>query len=352
MQTATGEWWGFSMMDFNSVGRLPGLSPVTWKDGWPYFGLPGNLTRTPRTWVKPNTGQSRGRLRPTSATTSSPGRRSRTSGSGTTSPDASWSLSERPGFLRLHSLPAPDFLPRAQHAHPALDRPRSQPTAALDVSGMKPGDVAGLALLNLPYAWIGRPARGRRPRRSSSSTRLTGQTQQVPFRGPRVWLRARCDFLTETARFSYSTDGETFTTLGGDFTLVFQLKTFQGVRYALFHYNDRGAPGGSADFDRFTVREPHPRGLMRPIPLGQTVSMSVFGGGPALAVGGETRFQVLDRGTGRVALRGVAGFLSVSSSDGAGTVALRAGEPGEGETFQWTENVYGDVMLLSLATHR
>jgi xylan 1,4-beta-xylosidase len=135
--------------------------------------------------------------------------------------------------------------------------------------------------------------------------------------------------------------------------LVFQLKTFQGVRYALFHYNDRGSPGGSADFDRFTVREPHPRELMRPIPLGQTVSMSVFGGGPALAVGGETPFQVLDRGTGRVALRGVAGFLSVfSSSDGAGTVALRAGEPGEGETFQWTENVYGDVMLLSLATHR
>ena len=54
--TPAGEWWGFSMMDANSVGRLTGLSPVTWKDGWPYFGLPGNLGRTPRTWVKPNTG--------------------------------------------------------------------------------------------------------------------------------------------------------------------------------------------------------------------------------------------------------------------------------------------------------
>jgi xylan 1,4-beta-xylosidase len=266
--------------------------------------------------------------------------------------DASWSLSERPGFLRLRSLPASDFF----HARNTLTQrsigPESQPTVALDVSGMKPGDVAGLGLLSLPYAWIGL-------RRENEGLvleqvdQLTGQTQQVPFRGPRVWLRAHCDFLTETARFSYSADGETFTTLGSDFVFVFQLKTFQGVRYALFHYNDRGSPGGSADFDRFTVREPHPRELMRPIPLGQTVSMSVFGGGPALAVGGETPFQVLDRGTGRVALRGVAGFLSVfSSSDGAGTVALRAGEPGEGETFQWTENVYGDVMLLSLTTHR
>jgi beta-xylosidase len=56
VSTLTGEWWGFSMMDVNSVGRLTCLSPVTWRDGWPYFGLPGNLKRTPRTWVKPNAG--------------------------------------------------------------------------------------------------------------------------------------------------------------------------------------------------------------------------------------------------------------------------------------------------------
>ncbi|HWA27979.1 MAG TPA: glycoside hydrolase 43 family protein, partial [Lacunisphaera sp.] len=54
VQTPAGEWWGWSMMDHNSVGRLTCLSPVTWQDGWPYFGLPGNLQRTPRTWVKPN----------------------------------------------------------------------------------------------------------------------------------------------------------------------------------------------------------------------------------------------------------------------------------------------------------
>ncbi len=56
VQTAQGAWWGFSMTDFNSLGRLTGLSPVTWQDGWPYFGLPGNLGRTPRTWVKPAIG--------------------------------------------------------------------------------------------------------------------------------------------------------------------------------------------------------------------------------------------------------------------------------------------------------
>src|SRR5436305_553291 len=48
--------WGFSMQGHNSVGRLTCLSPVTWADGWPYFGLPGNLKRSPSIWVKPNTG--------------------------------------------------------------------------------------------------------------------------------------------------------------------------------------------------------------------------------------------------------------------------------------------------------
>ena len=56
VDTPAGEWWGFSMMDANSVGRLTALSPVTWTDGWPYFGLPKNLGRSPRTWVKPRTG--------------------------------------------------------------------------------------------------------------------------------------------------------------------------------------------------------------------------------------------------------------------------------------------------------
>jgi xylan 1,4-beta-xylosidase len=52
-----GDWWGFSMMDFNLVGRTTFLSPVTWHEGWPYFGLPGNLGRSPRTWTKPNLGK-------------------------------------------------------------------------------------------------------------------------------------------------------------------------------------------------------------------------------------------------------------------------------------------------------
>jgi beta-xylosidase len=352
VETPTGEWWGFSMMDFNSVGRLLGLSPVTWKDGWPYFGLPGNLGRTPRTWVKPNTGRGSPPSAPYKRNDEFSGPKLANVWQWNHVPvNASWSLSERPGFLRLSSLPAPDFFGARNTLTQRSIGPESEPTLALDASGLKPGDVAGLGLLNLPYAWIG-------VRREAEGFVLeqfdqrTGETARVPLRSPRVSLRAHCDFLTEKARFSYSADGETFTPFGRDVVLIFQLKTFQGVRYSIFHYNDRGASGGFADFDRFEVREPHPRGLMRAIPFGQTVTMSGFDGGGALAVGGETRFQVLDRGRGRVALRAGAGFLSVGPTGASGAATLRSGEPGDRETFQWTENVYGDVMLLSLATHR
>jgi len=33
IDTPSGEWWGFSMQDHNSVGRLTSLSPVTWQNG-------------------------------------------------------------------------------------------------------------------------------------------------------------------------------------------------------------------------------------------------------------------------------------------------------------------------------
>jgi hypothetical protein len=191
---------------------------------------------------------------------------------------------------------------------------------------------------------------------------------RVPLKETRLWLRAHCDFLTEKARFSYSMDGKTFEPLGGEFTMVFQLKTFQGIRYSLFHYHTGGGEGGYADFDRLTVDEPHPRGLMKPIPFGKKITLSVFGGGPMLVVkdgrlwavpsldrlanGSTAQFKVVDRRLGRVALQGGDKFVSVAAPGGKGQVTLRAGRPTDAETFQWTENVYGDLILLSLATHR
>jgi xylan 1,4-beta-xylosidase len=353
VQTPSGEWWGFSMMDANSVGRLTALSPVTWKDGWPYFGLPGNLGRTPRVWVKPKTSSPSAPRAPYQRSDAFSGPRLANVWQWNhLSDDTKWSLTERHGFLRLHSMPAADFWTARNTLTQRAVGPRSTATTVLDAAGMREKDVAGLALLNRPYAWIG-------VRRSANGLalqqydQLAGSTVEAPVHGERVWLRVESDFLTEHSRFSYSADGKQWTRLGNAFTTAFQLKTFQGVRFALFHYNTGDAAGGVADFDRMDVHEPNPRGLMEPIPTGRTITLRAAGRETPFSVDGQDRFTVVDRRLGRVALRSGASYVSVSrTSDSTSTVRLRAVTPGENETFQWMETMYGDIVLMSLATNR
>src|SRR5450759_1800220 len=54
--TPSGEWWCTIMSDHGSAGRMISLVPVTWDEGFPLIGLPGNLRKAPNTWIKPNTG--------------------------------------------------------------------------------------------------------------------------------------------------------------------------------------------------------------------------------------------------------------------------------------------------------
>ena len=371
VDTPKGQWWGFSMMDYNSVGRLTCLSPVTWQDGWPYFGLPGNLGRTPRTWVKPDTGHSSPPSAPYQRNDDFNASRLADIWQWNHYPDDNkWSLSERPGCLRLHSLPSPDFWNARNTLTQRAIGPESSPTAELDTAGLKPGDIAGLALLSYPYAWIGvsRSSAGFELRQFDQTT---GKATSVPFAGGHVWLRAHCDFLTEKATFSYSIDGKTYQPLGGEFTMIFQGRTFEGVRYALFNYNVGGTPGGYADFDRFTVDEPRPSGFTRPIPFGRTIVLKDLCGGTVLAVKNgalaavpatdplarttAAQFKVEDRKLGRISLRSIAdGRVITAAGIGAsGRVSLSSARAGDdSQAFQWTEMPRGDLLLLSLASHR
>ena len=56
VDTPSGEWWSVIMSDHGSAGRMVALVPITWDDGFPLIGLPGNLRKAPNTWIKPNTG--------------------------------------------------------------------------------------------------------------------------------------------------------------------------------------------------------------------------------------------------------------------------------------------------------
>jgi xylan 1,4-beta-xylosidase len=370
VQIQSGEWWGWSMLDYNSVGRVVALSPVTWQDDWPFLGLPGNLTRSPRTWVKPNTGFS-------SIPAATFERDDDFSGPALKNVwqwnhvpvETKWSLKERTGYLRLYSLPSESFW----HARNSLTQrgigPESYAVTELDVSGLQAGDIAGLALLNLPYAWIG-IVKNEKGHMLQFYNQQEQKHIQVETDKKTIWLRAFCNFDTDIGKLSYSFDGVNFLEIGGEIIMPYQLRTFQGVRYALFNFNTNGKEGGYADFNSFEVTEPRCKGLTRPIPYNQVIMFRSIADSTVLVnwrnhvrpvdansrftEGKAAHFRVLDRGNGRIALQSVAtgGVVTVKGGAGLAEVRLEAMDQGEASVFQWVDMLKGDLMLMSLYSHR
>lgn len=370
VDTPAGEWWAVSMTDQNSLGRLTALSPITWQDGWPYFGLPGNLLRTPRTWTKPTTSESSPIRAPyqRNDTFDGPDLANVWQWNHVPVPEA-WSLTARPGFLRLQSLPATDFWFARNTLTQRAVGPESVATVIVDPAGLQPGDHGGLALVNYPYATLGISRDGdghltvvRRDQNRDDPVRLS-----LPADTPHIWLRAHCNFDTEQAVLSTSTDGEAFTPVGEPFTTVFQLQTFQGVRYGLFNYHTAGQTGGHLDFESFTLDEPRAK---RSIPFGREITLTSRAEDAVLGVwrgrlrlypadapeaqSDVARFRVIDRGQGRVALQSVStsGYVTVTGLGGPADVKVLPRLDETGAVFQWNHMMQGDVLLMSLVTNR
>src|SRR4029079_17165734 len=72
------------------------------------------------------------------------------------------------------------------------------------------------------------------------------------------------------------------------------------------------------------------------------------------AQGNTSHFLVLDRGSGRVALQSIAdsGFVTVKNDGGMAEVRIEKREQGDASLFQWVDMLQGDLMLMSLVTHR
>ena len=370
------------MSDHGSAGRMVNLVPITWDNGFPLIGLPGNLRKAPNTWIKPNTGFIQapkptyvwddnfdsGKLNPHWQWNHVPD-------------DSKWSLTEKPGVLRLHSLSASNLWTARNSVCQRPPGPESIMTVELDTTGLVAGDNAGLALLSTPYAGISvvRTTEGKTLQMFQGVGRRGGfggggaavSPTNAPVIGStnppsHLWLRVHCNFDTDEAVFSWSADGKEFTPLGSPFKTIFQLTTFQGVRPALFNFNTTGQPGGYADFDNYTCEEPRARGIEREIPLGKTITLTSGADGSILwadtksnllvnvtAVEGEnSRFQVIDLGLGRVAFKASNGrFVSVAE-DGVTLKNLTSNKPGTAETFQWINLIRGDTMFMSLVNHR
>lgn len=367
VQLENGDWWGFSMLDFLAVGRTTCLSPVTWVDGWPYFGLPGNLGRSPRTWFKPAVSNSvkphapydrcddfdGGKLKPVWQWNHLPD-------------DDKWSL--RKGKLRLNTSPAKDLYWARNTLTQRGIGPVSISTVTLDAAHLKDGDIAGLALLNIPYEWVGVEMRDGK-RFLSYYDLGCDSTIEKRLPSDKVFLRVTGDFEHEWAQFSFSTDGETYQEIGQRVVVPYQTKTFQGARVSLFAFNRKGKKGGYAEFDDFTVEEPL-ADRSGNIPTGKTICVTNLANGHRMQAhdrrmvlsvwqgdsdyeSDNCRFLVHDRGNGKVVLEAAngKGFVSVYGRGLSGDLRLSPCETDDC-LFMWQDMLHNQFMLLSLKTNR
>jgi beta-xylosidase len=136
--------------------------------------------------------------------------------------------------------------------------PECAGTTAIEVSNMKDGDFAGLALLQKQYGLVGvkRDGEANSLVMISAKSGLPVEVQSVPLTQRTVHLKAACDFKNraDTARFFYSLDGKSWTSIGSELKMAYTLPHFMGYRFGLFNYATKTA-GGFADFDYFRVSD-------------------------------------------------------------------------------------------------
>lgn len=266
VQTQSGAWYYLAFVDAYPGGRMPVLAPVSWtSDGWPVVQLvnggwgasyPQPALPAPPRQVTPMTG-----VDTFDGTTLKP------RWEWNHNPDPSkWSVGD--GLtLRTATVTADLYWARNTLTH-RIQGPTSTATVDFDVSTMRDGDRAGLALLRDSSAWIGVKRDGGATRvvmvngltmDGSWNTTGTGvEVASAPLAGNRVRLRANADIRPGSARpavFSYSTDGSAFVRLGPAFSMGNDWRFFMGYRFALFNHATRTL-GGSVRATRFELSVP------------------------------------------------------------------------------------------------
>ncbi|MHC5905567.1 glycoside hydrolase family 43 protein [Streptomyces sp. S6] len=266
VQTQSGAWYYLAFVDAYPGGRVPVLAPVTWtSDGWPVLQLVNGAWGT--SYPSPSLPTPPRQVTPMIGVDTFDGTTLKPKWEWNHNPDnTKWSVNNG---LTLSTATVTDDLYWARNTltH-RIQGPSSTATATLDITAMRDGDRAGLALLRDSSAWIG-------VKREGTATRLvmvngltmdgnwntTGkgtEVASVTVTSNRLWLRANADIRPGAARpgtFSYSLDGTTFTRLGPAFSMGNAWQFFMGYRFALFNHATR-ALGGSVRVSRFEVAVP------------------------------------------------------------------------------------------------
>ena len=246
-----GRWYAMLFQDHEAVGRVPVLTECRWEDGWPILGNAEGKVSPVMAYPLPDSGER-------TALTVSDDFSNPTLGitwQWNHNPDNSlWSLTEREGWLRLRTGKTVENIFDARNTLTQRTfGPRCLGTVRIDASHLRDGDHAGLG------AFCSDPGTVEVVKEDGKlyvvMTDRLEQKARILLKETIVDLRMQCDFTTDTATFSYSTDnGRSWKLVGEPFHMIFSMKHFIGNKFAIFCYSTL-TPGGYADFDYFNFEK-------------------------------------------------------------------------------------------------
>jgi|GEM_PF-310914 len=254
IQTPEGSWYAYLFRDFGAVGRIPYLVPISWKDGWPVIG---KENRVPDALDLPAAkGPIPGIVAADEFVRKPGAARLPLVWQWNHNPDNErWSVSQRPGFLRLTTGQlASNLLDARNTLSQRTFGPQSSASTMIDLKGMKDGDVAGLALLQKKYGWVGVKMVNGAKFICTTITGAADEQAMIPLSQNTVYLRVDADFKDrkDEGKFNYSLDGKNWKAIGSTLRMEYTIPHFMGYRFALFNYATQ-SPGGYADFDFFRL---------------------------------------------------------------------------------------------------
>lgn len=247
VETPTGQGWFVHFQSDGAHGRIVHLEPVRWQNGWPVVGydpdgvspgvpvpcgpIPGHPTHPSDLHPQTSDEFNRALLAPQWEWNHNPD-------------NAKWSLTARPGFLRLTPTQADNLLDARNTLTQSMQDNAFELTTRIDLSEMKSGTHAGLAMFE-------DDASGLEVVQSGSERHVSFFHLAEHDAGPEISqavLQLRVRVNGDEARFSYSMDdGQSFHPLGPATRIRFTW--WKGSRPALFAYTNANAGPGAVDFD-------------------------------------------------------------------------------------------------------
>ena len=275
VDTEEGDWYGIMFQDRGGVGRVLTLSPVRWIDGWPMLG--DENYKVPDIMRPYKSGQPvKGIVLPDEFENTQLGLNWQWNHNPV---DHAWSLTERPGYLRLKSSRiVPNLYLAPNTLTQRMEGPACSGYICMDLSKLKDGDCTGLSAFNGDSGVLTIKKKGKKLILEMSEQKVTlterekavtnveeklietvDLTQLVNAKQPMIWLRLDGEFRPngrrgghDAANFFYSLDGEQWTQVGTrNYRMIFDYRRFfMGTKFGIFYYATQKT-GGYVDVDYF-----------------------------------------------------------------------------------------------------